>query len=120
MKPQATNLFEPKLITHKQDPETSFAAAGKMIKSGALSRQEKIVWYEIEIQTHSPGGNCTFTAKELSIWAGLNYHTIQRRLSGLCLKGKIERIQIEGIETHPKGKPVYKKRDGCCVWQIVR
>ncbi len=116
MKPQATNLFEPKLITHKQDPETSFTAAEKMIKSGALNKQQTQVYLVI----YELFWNEDFTAKELAGWRKLDYHKISRRLGELRTKGKIERIQIEGIETHPKGNPVYKKRDGCCVWAIVR
>ena len=112
MKPQATNLFETKLITHKQDPETSFAAAEKMIKSGALSRQEQWVWQSIR-EFNCDYGGCVqgFTAKELLEEYGLDYHLIQRRLSGLYRKGKIERVT--------KGYG-FVKRDGCCVWRIVR
>ncbi len=108
-------LYQPKLICHKNDHETSFAAAEKMIKSGALNKQEQEVLGAIDQFYYRRGFN--FTAKGLSHWSGLDYHIIQRRLSGLCLKGKIDRIKI-GVK--PDGNPVYKKRDGCCVWRIVR
>lgn len=109
MKTQATNLFEQKLICHKADPKTSFEAAEKMIKSGALSRQEQGVWNDICRYIYN-GKHKDVTAKELAEWYFMSdktkiYFTIQRRLSGLYRKGKIERTG--------------QKRNGCCVWRIV-
>lgn len=112
---------ELKTLFHKSDPITSKEAATKMVKSGALSRQEQevyneIVLYEERIKNLRPyPQNNGVTAKELSNWSGLNYWVIQRRLSGLCNKSKIERIQIH---TNSDGKPIYKTRNGSCAWRL--
>lgn len=116
-------------LCHKSDPETSKGAADKMVKSGALSRQEDEVWRIIcgitENVQHDDGyarlGAKDFTAKELTLFSGLDYYTIQRRLSGLCDKGKIERIQSTDrgeLLYYKSGGPIYNKRDGCCVWRL--
>lgn len=106
MSNQAT-LFA-KTLCHKSDPETSHEAAEKMVKSGKLSRQEKMVFRGI--RHHLIGGHREdFTALELARWMigdfPKNYYIIQRRLSGLHRKGKIERTG--------------KKRDGYCVWRLT-
>lgn len=111
--------METKTLCHRNDPETSRQAAEKMVVSGELNRQEQEVFALIKWKKNNsflvfP----TFTAKELSNYrlytekAGnfpnvgfLNYYTIQRRLSGLHRKGKIERTGA--------------KRDGCCVWRLI-
>ncbi len=113
---------EAKLITHKNDPETSFAAAEKMIKSGALSRQQNKVYTAIARYFLSYSFSTGFTARELSNWAGLDYHKIQRRLNELRAKGLISRIKLgeERIGATDIYKPIYKKRNGQCVWQVVR
>lgn len=94
-----------KKLSHIYDPETSKAVATKMVKSGKLSKQEKVVLYEIRVAYNYISRPEDFTAKELSEWSGLDYHLIQRRLSGLCEKGKIRRTG--------------EKRDGCMVWCLV-
>ena len=91
--------MEAKTLFHKSDPDTSRVAADKMIKSGKLNWQENKVWGWAH---HMP---VEFTAKELAVFSGLDYHLIQRRLSGLRNKGKIERTG--------------EKRDGCCVWKVI-
>lgn len=112
-------MVDAKTLFHKADPDTSKEAAEDMVKSGRLSRQERLVLITIE-DVCAALGKKDFTPKEIVRWdSRFSYHIIQRRLSGLHNKGKIERIQIEGIKTHPAGNPVYKKRDGCCVWRIV-
>ena len=104
-------LFESKLITHKADLETSFEAAEKMIKSGALSRQEnKVLDAIFSYLSAVTGFSSNFTAKDIFASSTVSYYTIQRRLSGLYRKGKIERV-TKGYE--------FVKRNGCCVWQIV-
>jgi len=90
-------------LSHRNDPSTSHEAADKMVKSGALSRQEESVLHTIN--SRDSYGKGDFTAKELSSWNYTNYYTIQRRLSGLHNKGKIERTG--------------EKRDGCCVWKLT-
>ena len=105
------------------DPDTSKDAAVKMVESGALSRQESRVYEGILRYYRDVAVERNFTAKELAYWNnafGLNYYTIQRRLSGLLNKKKIERIQIgqERIGATNLFKPIYKKRDGCCVWRL--
>ncbi len=89
-------------LAHKNDPITSYEAADKMIKSGKLSKQEEEIYCAI-LRIYAPI-NCEFTAKQLSDTTGINYYTIQRRLSGLRQKSKIERTG--------------EKRDGCCVWRL--
>lgn len=97
-------MIETKTLFHKNDPETSEIAADKLIESGALSRQEQRVWDEIcwWIAHRYP----EFTAKDLAHYADadIDYYTIQRRLSGLRNKGKIERTG--------------EKRGGCMVWRL--
>jgi len=117
--------MEAKTLFHRNDPETSQIAAEKMVESGALSRQEEEVWGAIIDCVRFARRN-HFTAKELTqsfyFDTHINaYHTIQRRLSGLCNKGKIKRIKIgeKRIGATDLFKPIYKKRDGCCVWRLV-
>ena len=105
-------------LSHKSDPITSYIAADKMIKSGKLNEQEQKVMCEINIHI---GKDRDFTAKELAresnnqfYGSGIDYFTIQRRLSGLCSKDKIERITSKT----KAGKVIYKRRDNCCVWKI--
>lgn len=89
-------------LSHQRDPQTSYDAADKMVKSGALSRQEQKVWEAIAKMSVSLDN---FTAKDLFVCSTISYYTIQRRLSGLRNKGKIERTS--------------EKRNGCCVWEII-
>ena len=92
-------------LSHTNDPATSFDAADKLIKSGALSKQEKKVLSKIKWYKKGFGYGENFTARELSIIAKLDYHLIQRRLSGLRDKGKIERTG--------------EKRDNGKVWRLI-
>lgn len=99
-------------LSHTGDPETSYKAADRMIESGKLSRQERAVWKVIcdittnhQLESYACSGAEDFTAKELSNWSGIDYYTIQRRLSGLRHKGKIEHTG--------------EKRNNCCVWRII-
>ena len=88
-------------LARAKDPETSKDAARKMVESGELSRQEK--WTLEQIQNSMLGN---FTAFELA--RGIKdrlYYIIQRRLSGLRDKGKIE---LTG-----------DRRDGCQVWRLL-
>lgn len=95
---------------HTKDPMTSFKAAEKMVKSGKLSHQEQQVFSAI-MDVIRFARRYHFTAKELtqSFTAFESYdhayHKIQRRLSGLRNKGKIERTG--------------EKRNGCCVWRLI-
>lgn len=107
-------LFNKLLYHKKSDPCTSRIAAEKMVKSGALSRREEQVLDAIRCYKCSTWKE-DFTAEELSNSSKINYYTIQRRLSGLHNKGKIERTRIG---TNSKGKPIYKKRDGRCIWRV--
>ena len=93
-------------IAHRDDPITSYEAGDRMIKSGALNRQEKQVLGAIRTTPGSAMSSFDFTAKEVSEISGYNYWMIQRRLSGLYHKGKIERTG--------------ERRDGCCVWRLKR
>lgn len=99
------------------DPITSHIAADKMVKSGALSRQEWLIFKEVK-DIIWPDNN--WTASELAdetLVVELDYHTIQRRLSGLHNKGKIERLNTEG-GTYKEGDELMK-RDDCAVWRLL-
>jgi len=98
-------IAEIKPLSHTNDPTTSYKAADKMVKSGALSRQEQEVWETIKYHVNNTFYK-TFTAKELVGWRHLDYYLIQRRLSGLRNKGRIERTG--------------EKRNGCMVWRIIQ
>lgn len=103
-------------LCHKSDPCTSHDAADKIVKSGALSRQEERVLDAIKCYIcHSC--KYDFTAKDIFTSSTISYYTIQRRLSGLHNKGKIERIQ-SGLRSVRSGNLIPKKRDGCCVWRL--
>lgn len=111
---KSKSLFEPPLA-HSRDPQTSFDAADKMVKSGKLRKQQKEVYEAILAYP-----NTEFTAKELSRkqpGSGLNYWQIQRRLNELANKFLIARIlNKEAMKRHKK--IIYKQRDGCCVWRL--
>jgi len=121
-KKQMKTLFEPPLA-RDTDPMTSHEAAEKMVKSGALSRQEQevyseIVLYEERIRNLRPyPENKGVTAKEIANWSGLNYWMIQRRLSGLRNKGKIERLAKDGTKWVEGKKQMI--RDNSCAWRLV-
>jgi len=102
----AKTLFdiEARLVTHKDDQETSFEAAQKMVKSRALGKQEEEVYKAIVTILSAPPITDDFTAKEIASWCWVDYYKIQRRFSGLYRKGKIERTG--------------ERRDGCCVWKL--
>lgn len=103
----------PQPLSHTKDPVTSYAAADKLVKSGKINRQENRVLQAIKIYVRHLGYK-DFTARELakatskesakgtSTW--LDYFVIQRRLSGLRNKGRIERTG--------------ERRNGCMVWRI--
>ena len=106
-------------LSHTRDPGTSYDAADRMVKSGELSRQEQEI-LNVIVHYHNRFGGITFTAKEIAswtedspIWNYITYYTIQRRLSGLRNKGKIERISINN-----NGNPPWERRNGCCVWRL--
>jgi len=106
---RAHTLFELPL-SHRDDPQTSFDAAEKL----NLNDQE----YEVYIAILNSGG-VDFTAKELSKNSGLNYWTIQRRLSGLRNKCKIKRVQEREYLSPDSYVLRYSKREGCCVWRLL-
>ena len=109
-------MTELKTLFHRQDPQTSKDAAERMVKSGTLSRQEDTVLRAINdylypdemMEIFCDGENRKdFTAKQIAGWTHLkiDYYVIQRRLSGLHNKGKIERTG--------------EKRDKCMVWRLI-
>lgn len=98
-----------KVLSHTNDPITSYEAAER----ANLNDQE----YEVYIAIQNYGGK-DFTAKELSEKSGLNYWTIQRRLSGLRNKGKIKRVQYRENTSPETFVLHYSKREGCCVWKL--
>lgn len=124
-----TDLFT---LCHKSDPQTSYDAGEKMVKSGALSRQERTVYDEIVRYDRMLGED--FTTKDIArqmVSASCPYHKCyeicRRRFSGLHNQDKIERIQIDTKITHTHSipslkieKPIYKKREGCAVWKLTK
>lgn len=105
--PEARTLF------HKTDPETSYEAADRMVKSGALSRQEDEVYEAMLFYLSATAGfSSDFTTKDIALQMAKGLHAYfkcydicRKRFSGLHNKGKIERTGA--------------KRDGCCVWGLT-
>jgi len=112
-------LFNPPLA-HAADPQTSYAAADKMIKSGKLGEQEKRVLNAIGAIPGSAMKSFDFTAKKLFACSTISYYTIQRRLSGLRRKDFIGRARKDGglcCGEHPNMNYLVK-RNGQCVWRL--
>ena len=94
-------------LARKENPQTSKDAAEKMVKSGALNRQENEVFDVIKKY------GLDFTTKDIarSVWWHTEmpydkaYDICRKRFSGLQMKGKIE---LTG-----------DRRDGCRVWRLV-
>jgi hypothetical protein len=119
---KATKTLFDRPLSHTKDAITSYAAADKMVRSGALNRQELRVYEGILRYFRDVAEDRTFTAKELAYWNiafGLDYYIIQRRLSGLFHKGKIERLNIKGEAYQENKGQKLMKRNGCCVWRII-
>lgn len=121
MNEQATLFDRP--LSHTTDPQTSYDAADKIVKSGKLSKQEQevykeIILYEERIRYLKPyPENKGITAKEIANCSDLNYWMIQRRLSGLRAKGKIERLAKGGTKWEEGKKQMI--RDGSCAWRLT-
>jgi len=92
-------------LSHTTDPQTSYDAADRMVKSGKLQEQEEYVLWQIQKYCQVKKQD-TFTAKEVYRWFTFGYYVIQRRLSGLHSKGKIERTG--------------ETRNGCKVWRLTK
>ena len=115
-------MTDPKTLARTENPQTSKDAAEKMIKSGALSRQEKMIYWAIQGYCKNFGD---FTTKDIAHnWVLTNripyhkaYDICRKRFSGLRDKGKIERIWL-GV-SKKTGKGIYKRRDGCRVWRLL-
>jgi len=113
-------------LARSNDPETSKAAAVKMVESGALNRQENEIFFVID--TLYTGND--FTTKDIAaLMLGYPYYKAYvicgKRFSDLERKGKIELIQTGVKVTYTKSipslrieKPIYKRRDGCRVWRL--
>lgn len=111
-------LTLPYPLARDKDPMTSHLAAEKMVESGALSEQENQVfcWIVAYLKVNQKKD---FTPKELVWWRYANkYHVIERRLSGLRNKGKIERLAEDGTKWIEGKKQMI--REGCCVWRLAR
>ena len=105
-------------LARRDDPQTSKDAAEKMVKSGALNRQEKWVYERIKKYR-----NDDFTTKDIAAIAwevGVEYYRAydicRKRFSDLHWKGKIEPIWL-GVN-EKTGKNIYKRRDGCQCWRL--
>jgi len=102
MPEQLTLEQEANRLCHRNDPDTSRDAAKEMIVSGRLNRQEQEVYNDIR-RYIIDCNHTNFTAKELAVDYH-NYFVIQRRLSGLYDKDKIEKTG--------------ERRAGCKVWGL--
>lgn len=99
-------------LAHRDDPQTSYDAAEKMVKSGALAKQEREVYGAIRTMLGSAMQSFDFTTKDIASQMAANelhtyfkfYDTCRRRFSGLHNKGKIERTG--------------EKREGCMIWKL--
>jgi len=95
------------------NPQTSKDAAAKMVKSGALNKQEKWIYEAItEFIKHRVLHKhpLNFTTKDIALFMSNNsyhkdYDICRKRFSGLERKGKIEELTGE-------------RRDGCRVWRL--
>lgn len=124
----AHNLFEysgcSTALARKDDPQTSKDAAEKIVKSGALNRQEKMVYEEIQGYYRNFGD---FTTKDIAKWISLPnfipydkaYDICRKRFSGLERKGKIKLVKEKKNVTDCTFIYVDKRRDGCRVWRLV-
>lgn len=122
-------MTDPKTLARTENPQTSKDAAQKMVSTGALSRQENMVYDKIieflkhrKLHSHS----LDFTTKDIALFMCNNsyhrdYDICRKRFSGLVTKGKIELIYE--IIPHPKilnmklRRP--KRRDGCRVFRLL-
>ncbi len=93
-----------KHLSHRTDPQTSRDAAEKLVESGGLGRQQKMVFSAIVEYSRGLAYPCGFTSKGLSSWSSFNYHLIARRLNELEKKGLIEITD--------------RRRDNCAVWKL--
>ena len=101
-------------LCHRDDSDTSFDAAEKLVASGELNRQETEVWrWGREHQTVA-GITPKELASKVASKGGGSYHPIyyeiQRRLSGLEQKSKAIRFLINGTQL---------VREGCGVWRFI-
>jgi hypothetical protein len=122
----ATITIEEKLplfdrpLSHTNDPATSYEAADKMVKSGELNRQEQEVYANLKkYQRYAYYSNYSLTAKELSEIAKLDYFMIQRRISGLIQKGKVEFLMKNGEWTRYPERKELATRDGCRIMRAI-
>lgn len=122
----AHNLFEYEgcstALARKNDPQTSKDAAEKMVKSGTLNRQEKMVYNAIVRYIHYNVLSVTvrgFTTKDIAVFISQfsqdmsydkAYDICRKRFSGLRDKGKIVLV-FEGLDI--------KRRDACQVWELI-
>jgi len=107
------SLFQSYLLARKDDPQTSKAAAEKMVESGELSRQEKWVYNIIikYVQSHSPllDEDKNFTTKDIAHW---QYAVIYDKAYDICRK------RFSGLENKGKIELTGGRRDGCRVWRL--
>ena len=123
-----------RVLAHTDDPQTSKDAAEKMVKSGALNRQEQWVYNLIVRYVNSHPLDCdkNFTTKDIAHWTyavayDKAYDICRKRFSGLRDKGKIEPIpktvmlfgKPHKVKSTKTNKLVYRRRDGCRVWKLL-
>jgi len=126
------SLFQAHLLARKDDPQTSKDAAKKMVESGELSRQEKMVYDAIlryinvnPLSRITKGFTTKDIAKSMSEFRRYAdyfkwYDICRKRFSGLERKGKIEVIVIgkKRLGATQLFDKIYKRRDGCRCWRL--
>lgn len=111
-------------LARTNDPQTSKDAAEKLVKSGALNKQEKWVYEAVQGHYRNFGD---FTPKDIAKWLSWPnamsydkaYDICRKRFSGLERKGKIELVKKRKKTSDCTFIYVNEQRDGCRVWRLV-
>jgi len=92
-------------MSHRSDPMASHLNADALNRSGAISRQAKLVLWAI---AHcAERGRLPATAAQIAEWTGLDYYMVQRRLCDLERAGKIKR-EKETVTCPVTGRPAHR------------
>ena len=92
-------------MSHRGDPMASHLNADALNKSGAISRQARMVLWAIA-SLHQRG-RLPATAAQIASMTGLDYYKIQRRLCDLERAGKIRR-EKEAVKCQITGRPAHR------------
>ena len=107
--------LQAKLLCHKADPDTSRQAAQKMVESGELSGELKMIMEKIK---NYDGED--FTALELA--GGIKdkrYYLYQKRFSVLERKLKIKHVRYRDYTSPDSYVLRDTEREGHAVWKLL-